>query len=438
MRLTGLGKFVILILAIGLAIGGYRVWSAGQKGAPAGTTGTTGTRTPGGFSGGPQGDPQGGSQASATQAAPPEAASQATTPPMASDPGAQQSPNGAASASENASAVTLVTSKSGRGWLTTQIEKFNARGGSMKVVPEFVETREAMHGILDGTLKPVLYAPSTTVWAQRLRSSWKQKSGLEILNPGDTSSYRVYLKTPLVFVTTRDKARFLRPLLGRPGGWQKLHDLGAGRIKPPWGKWQWSHADPLTANSGTMTLGAILADFANASAQDDYGAVARSQKFRSYVRELERGLKFDLPAQSGSSALFSAFLKEPGRYDCITAYESVALSAASSNPNLAVIYPQPTVVSESVAALLSAPWVSEEQKKVGQEFLAFLGSPESIADGVREGLRPISTSDEAQSARLASLRPQGFSSTYTATELPPYEALNAVAFNWRGDVSARF
>lgn len=420
MRLTGLGKLVILILAVGLAIGGYRVWSAGQKsGAPA-----TGALARGGSQGGSQGGAP--AQANATQ------------PPLS---GAAQAPGGASPGSENASAVTLVTSKSSRGWLTTQIEKFNARGGSMnsmKVVPEFVETREAMHGILEGTLKPVLYAPSTTVWAQRLRSAWKQKSGSEILNPGDAASYRVYLKTPLVFVTTKDKAGFLRPLLGRAGGWQKLRDLGAGRIKPPWGKWRWSHADPLTANSGTMTLGAILADYASASAQDDYAAVARSQKFRSYVRELERGLKFDLPAQSGSSALFSAFTKDPTRYDCITAYESVALSAAGSNPNLSVIYPQPTVVSESVAAILSAPWVSEEQKKVGQEFLAFLGTPESIADGVREGLRPISSGDEEQAARLASLRPQGFSPTYTATELPPYEALNAAAFNWRGDVAARF
>lgn len=431
MRLTGLGKFVILIVAIGMAIGGFRVWNQSklQGGVPGGVPGgSPGVPRPRATLGSGQGVPDSGPNSPDTPGAEP-------TAPVSTSQG------GTGEGAENANAVTLVTSKSSKGWLTSQIDKFNARSGAqsgLQIVPQFVETREAMHGILDGTLRPVLYAPSTTVWAQRLQSAWKASHGAEILSPGDQASYRVFLKTPLVFVTTQDKARFLRPLLGRSGSWQKLHDLSVGKIKAPWGKWQWAHADPLTANSGTMTLGAILADYASASAQDDYAAVAGSQKFRQYVRELERGLKFDLPAQSGSSALFSAFVKDPGRYDCITTYESSALTAAQSNPSLAVIYPQPTVVSESVSAILRAPWVSEEQRKVAQEFLAFLGSPESIAEGVREGQRPISSSDEGQSTRLAGLRSQGFSSTFTATELPPYEALNAAAFNWRGDVGGKF
>ncbi len=417
MRLTAPGKIVVLLLALGFAIGGFRLWSRsrlGQDLAP--------------------GTPLSGSNLGAPTAI---VGSAGAAPRSGTDANS----GAGASVPENANAVTLLTSKSSKGWLLNQIEKFNAQqasaGGSLKVVPQFVETREAMHGILEGTIKPVLYAPSTTVWAQRLQSAWKEKHGSDILNMDDAASYRVYLKTPLVLVTTQDKARFLRPLLGRPGGWQKLHDLSTGKIKAPWGKWQWSHADPLTANSGTMTLGAILADYANASAQDDLAAVARSQKFRSYVRELEGGLKFDLPAQSGSSALFAAFVADPSRYDCITTYESNALAAAAKNPALAVIYPQPTVVSESVSAVLSTEWVSPQQKKVAQDFLQFLGSPDSIREGVTEGQRPIASSDTTQAARLSGLSAQGFNQSFTSVELPPYEALNAAAFNWKQDVGSK-
>jgi hypothetical protein len=308
MRLTGLGKFVILLLAVGFAIGGYRMYSQSKTGG-GGNGGfkvpsipglASATKAPNNANS--SGQNNGGTNSGSTGG---------------NTGGNTGSTGGVPTVADSPNQVTLVTSKSQKTWLGDQIDKFNARGGTMKVVPQYVETREAMHGILKEQIKPVIYCPSTTIWTQRLQTAWAESHpGGSIVSLDDPASYRVYLRTPLVFVTTQQKARFLRPILGRSGSWQKLRELGLGRPRPPWGEWKWTHADPISANSGMMTLGAILADYAESSGQSgDYATVAQSARFRSFVKEGARGLRFDLPAQSGSSALFAAWVKDPNRYD---------------------------------------------------------------------------------------------------------------------------
>ena len=65
-------------------------------------------------------------------------------------------------------------------------------------------------------------------------------------------------------------------------------------------------------------------------------------------------MPLDAPVREGSSALMKAFLDTPDRYDVITAYESAALEAAAKNPEVAVLYPNPTVASEQVVVVLNA------------------------------------------------------------------------------------
>ncbi|MBC8101440.1 MAG: hypothetical protein H7Z41_02475, partial [Cytophagales bacterium] len=164
--------------------------------------------------------------------------------------------------------------------------------------------------------------------------------------------------------------------------------------------------------------------------------VAESDGFKSFVRDLNTKLVYDEPSRKGSSDLFKAFLADPNRYDFITTYESNAIGAAEKNPELAVIYPMPTAVAEQSVVLLSGgDWLTPEQKAGGQEFLRFLAEADSLKDGVKSRFRPANPSGEANlTGAINALKGQGFQQTYSGVELPPYEAINDAAYNWRKQV----
>ncbi len=319
-------------------------------------------------------------------------------------------------------------------WVQDQINRFNESNGgqyTIKAVP--MPSREAMHSILSGRVKPVLWSPGSPVWPTRLAQAWREKHPDTILDLNDPNGYRVFLRSPLVFLTTKKKAQFLRPLLGGPQPWLSLRRLSMNPQSTPWGSFRFSHADPLTSSSGLLTMGLVLADYAQRTGQAGaYNRVATDPKFLQYLRELERSLVYDAPAEAGTTKLTKAFIEDPTRYDVITAYESAALDAAPKNPNLAVIYPNVTAVSEHAASLLSGNWVTPEQKAGAQKFLQFLGSREALQSGIKYRFRPATAGGDLSLAPdLQRFSGQGFQQTFSTIELPPYEAINAAIFQWR-------
>jgi ABC-type uncharacterized transport system YnjBCD substrate-binding protein len=64
--------------------------------------------------------------------------------------------------------------------------------------------------------------------------------------------------------------------------------------------------------------------------------------------------------------------------------------------------------------------------------LQFLGSEGPLRDGVKEKFRPVvSGSDITLAPELSRYAAQGFQQSYAPIELPPYEALNTAAYQWR-------
>lgn len=394
MRLTAAGKFVIFVLVIGMAVGAFRVIGKGSFKLPQlpGSSKSAGDATGGTTSGSGTVNNDGGVD------------------------------------------IPFIITAAKKDWVANQIERFNAaHSGEYRVVARPLPSREAMHAILEGKEKPVLWSPGSPIWPARLAQAWRQKHDTAIVDLNNPNGYRVFLRSPLVFLTTRDKAKFLRPLLSTQQCWQNLRKLSMGQMKTPFGPLNFSHADPLTSSSGMLTLGLVLADYGGRTGRGgDLVSLASNADFLQYLSELERGLVYDTPAEKGTTALTKAFIADPSRYDLITAYESAALAAAAQNSNLAVIYPQPTAVSEHAASLLSGDWVSPQQKAGAEAFLQFLGGEQALRDGVKEKFRPmVSGSDISLTPELTRFAAQGFQQTFAPMELPPYEALNSAAYQWR-------
>lgn len=373
MRLKPAGKLIILIFVLGIAIGGYRLW----RGPSAGP----------GFFGG-----------------------------------------------SGVVEIPLLTTATKADWLSDEINAFNkAHGDKWKLTISTIESREAMHAILDGKTKPVLWSPSSPIWIARLAEVWSQQHHQTIVDMADPASFKVFLRSPIVFLTTRDKATFFKRALGGSKSWAAVRELSLGRRRTPWGAFRFSHADPLNANSGMLTLGMILTEYGQQAGQSgSLENVANSSGFIQYLQELERKLVYDAPAEQGSSPLTNAFAENPSSRDFITTYESSAMSAADTHADLAVVYPNPTAVSEQSVGVLSADWVTPPQREGAQAFMAYLGSPEALADGIKFHFRPAQSSGSLSLVSDLNRRSQqGFQETFSAIELPSYDALNAAAYQWR-------
>jgi hypothetical protein len=379
-----LGRLIILILVVGLAVGGYRWWQA-THGGKAGS----GVNLPGLGSG------DGGNGGSGD--------------------------------------IEVLTTGTKQAWLQQEIDRYNSQhGGQPKVTLKLVESRQAMHDILAGKEHPAIWSPSSPVWIARLGEVWTQQhNGAQIADMSDGDTYRTFFKSPLVFITTREKARFLKPILGGPQPWSQVRQLSLGQRKTPWGTFSWSHADPLNASSGMLTMSLIISEYAQThGGEGSLEDLTASRQFATYLTELER--KFVVADTDGSSALEKAYVADPRSRDFITAYESAALQAVSENPDLVAIYPDPTANADQSAVVLHADWVSSEQTQGAQAFLKFLGGSDAVKDGLQSHFRPaVSGGSLSLSPQLANYAGLGFQESYTTIELPPYGALNEAASQWR-------
>lgn len=327
--------------------------------------------------------------------------------------------------------ILVSTTGTKQKWMQAEIDKFNAQAQGGHAHLNLTESRESMQGILSGTLKPTVWSPSSPVWTDRLADLWpKAHGGAAIVDVNSSDTYRVLFKSPLVFLTTKEKAAFLRPILSDPNPWEAVRQFGLGSRRCPWGPLRFSYADPLNASSGTLTMSLILTEYGRTHKAGDLIQAAGSPQFSAYLGQIDRGYVRDA-AVSGSSKLEQAFSAGTGGRDFITAYENAALSAAADHPDLALIYPSPTADAEQGAALLSAPWVSGEQKTTAKAFLNFLGQPQALGDGVGYDFRPSRNGGQALADHLPPAVRAQFQQSYTSVDLPPYDALNEAAAQWR-------
>ncbi|MBC7807439.1 MAG: extracellular solute-binding protein [Akkermansiaceae bacterium] len=337
--------------------------------------------------------------------------------------------------------ILLVTDAAKKSWLQNQIYRFNLQNdGRYHVTTRFMDTREALQAILHDKEKPVLWSPSGSNWTAALADGWGKSHPGEknIVQVGDSDAYRTFLRTPLVFLTTKKKAPFLRKMFATEP-WHGFHELAAGRTKTPWGGFRYSYADPRASNNGFMVLGLIVSDYAaRGTGKPSPAQVANSDAFVKYLREMQGGFVTAPGAIRGdASALCQAFAQGKIACDLVIAYECDALAEAAKNPDLAVIYPAPTADAEQSVAILQGEWITPEKRMGAMVFLDFLATDESLAEGVRLHFRPMRTTDAISiESQVAKRREQGFRNQYSTTQLPPYTVVNNVDFQWHTRIAS--
>lgn len=337
-----------------------------------------------------------------------------------------------ASSSESTVNVELLTTADKASWVRSQVFSFNdEHAGKWQVTVSYADSRTAMQHLLAGTEHPGLWSPDSPIWIARANAVWTAHNGAPLVNMDDPSSFRVFLKSPLVFMTTRRKAAWLRPrLAGDP--WGSVYLMGAGRLSPPWGSLRYSIADPTASNSGMAALGMMLNAYARTHPSDTpLASVAASPKFGRFLDVVRRNLVYDRACRQGTAALTDAYVAHLSSRDFIVTYENVAVAAARKNKDIVVIYPSPTEVAEQSACIVDGPWTTPDQRQVAEAFMEYIGEPQSLALAHKYHLRladtlNMTTADE----NLTAFTSQGFQENYTTEEPPPYDALNVAAVQW--------
>jgi len=323
----------------------------------------------------------------------------------------------ATSGSASGPDILVLSTGTKKAWLTEEIDKFNSQSQTGHAELDIMESRDGMQKILAGAEKPDIWSPSSTVWSDRLADIGPAK-GIHIHQ--DNDSYRTLFQSPLVFLLVKSQLSQLTPILtGRHPFTTLAH---SPNIK-------FAYADPLNASSGMLTMSLLLNEYADLANSGDLDAVAKSQGFASWLRKVDRGIETD--NASGSSQLETNFEANPGDRSFITAYENAAIQAVINNPDLAIIYPNPTAQATQVAVLVDGPWTSDSKKTTARAFLNFITSDSANDDAVGLYFRPALDGGSVLGQKVQPTAASNYyKSSFRTVDLPSYDAINDANVLW--------
>lgn len=340
MKLTPIGKILILILAVGLAVGGWKYWQSHGGQIP-------------------------------------------LVPGMHANAGG----------SAGGAAIPMWYGRSLKDWLEGASDTFNKQhNGKFHVTLEYKASRDGKNGILyAGGGQPVIWNPGDSYWVEKLTHDLanprvKGRSGAR------AGATETITSTRLVFVMWDDRARVFKAAMQQPRyqqkTWQLLGDIATKGWKSvggdaSWGKLKLAQSNARESNSAQSILILMYTEYLRSHPD----APVTSAGFLQFMRQIEGAVgKF---ADTTSKALTQLQQAGKGQIDVAIVYEANAIKAfKNGNNGLQVVYPDPTITSEYPAMVVDAPWVNAAQKEGATTFINYLLSPEVQTQALQSGLRP--------------------------------------------------
>jgi Ca-activated chloride channel family protein len=269
---------------------------------------------------------------------------------------------------------------------------FNARNvtvGGRRVFAQGqnVASGAALDALRAGTLKPVIWTPSSSLWGRLLTQTadvtWVPRQNVSLF------------RTPLVIAMWEEQAR----ALGWPQkrlGWADIlaeakNTQGWAKYgHPEWGPFRLGQTNPDFSTSG---LSAVAAEYYATAGKTEGLTMAdvENPAVRGAVRDIQSSV-----VHYGDTTLFFAeqLAKRGPAYASAVAMEETTLvdfnaRLRKNGKRLVAIYPKEgTFFSDDPLIVLDAPWVTAEQKAGAAKLVAYLSSPEVQSKVMSAGFRP--------------------------------------------------
>jgi hypothetical protein len=351
-------------------------------------------------------------------------------------------------------AVSVLYSTEKEAWLNEVIfdfEKTNptVNGHPVKVELEAMGSWEINAAVLDGTRKPALISPASSLQIAALQDSSSAKFGHSLVNPADTATCRSVFKTPLVLVAWKERADVLWGQQPGASLWRDLHDAlvnpqgWAALNHPEWGYVKFGHTDPLKSNSGYMTILLMTYGYYGKTSNLSASDILSNSDYQKWFLETESSIG---QFENSTGPLMDKMISYgPSTFDMVTVYEATAISQAQNAVGrygeLRVYYPTALLWSDHPFCVLNADWVTPQQTAAAKLFIDYLsGQPAQQIALMKYGFRPVDASIKLEQAgspfdRYAA---NGFRADLSVTpdvEIPAGNVLNTLRDFWSRNVT---
>ncbi|MGA7732232.1 MAG: VWA domain-containing protein [Chloroflexia bacterium] len=296
---------------------------------------------------------------------------------------------------ENAIEISFAYSSEKKPWMEPLAAKFNSERrklpGSDRPIyinASVVDSGTARKQIVEGTLKPVVWSPSNSLWKSVL--NFEADAELAGEGPGDADPL---LLTPVVLAMWKPMAE----ALGWPGKAIGLSDIlalnqdpaGWGAVgHPEWGQFKYAHTNPEVSSTGLST---VTAEFYAGAGKTS--GLTEEDINNEAVREFVRAIESSIVHYSATTTIFKENVRAGGMsYISAVALEEVTLIELNKTgmpTPLAAIYPKEgTFWHDNPYIVLKGSWVTDEQRQAAGVFRDFLLQPDNQQQALTLGFRP--------------------------------------------------
>jgi len=275
-----------------------------------------------------------------------------------------------------------------QGWInevTPRFEKWFEQRFGIKVHVRLIVTgtHDSVNRILDGSARPTVWSPASSIWIPYLNVKWREIT--------DSNSDIAVDWTPLV----------LSPIV--LAGWKSFTEqyqvkgfMDLYRLIKEGIDFKYGHPDPLLSNGGTMVL---LLEFAEAAGKKPEDLTIEDLRNETVI-EIVKAIESKAIYYGKSTGFFGSWAAEngPNAIQFFGIYENVVIDNSLKalkkwNDSIVAIYPEDgTLMADHPFVILNGSWVTPWQRFAAGQYLFFLLLPENQELAEKHGFRPALSS----------------------------------------------
>ncbi|TFF90497.1 MAG: ABC transporter substrate-binding protein [Promethearchaeota archaeon] len=290
---------------------------------------------------------------------------------------------------EDVTHIYIIYSSEKASWMSIAyadfIEEWNEEHPDEKIMIHMhpYGSSDSMISILNGEIFPTIWSPASSIWMPFLNRKWKEYKGVdeEIVNIGEAVKI---IYSPIVIATWEEFNK-----THQIDGFQDLYTLNKNNKVTV----RMAHTDPRLSNSGFMSTIMALSAAAGKPAQELEMEDLTDEDNQDWLKTFESSA-----VMYGKSTGFLAEYMKNGGPDTLNVaflYENLIsdISTASEAGRIVAVYPEEgTLYSDHPFCILDADWISNDQRRVAEEFLDFLREKDTVKSALDYGFRPIDKS----------------------------------------------
>ncbi len=313
-----------------------------------------------------------------------------------------------------------------QGWIeevTPRFENwFKTRFGiSINVNLVVTGTHDSVNRLLDGSAKPVVWSPASSIWIPYMNTKWRRVTGSDYDIAVD---WVPLILSPVVLASWNSQTEMFGVT-----SFVDLYNLSVNNID-----FKYGHPDPLLSNGGTMT---VVLEFAQAAGKTPEELTVDDLR-NDTVIDIVKNIESHAIYYGKSSGFSGSWVAEQGPtgINFFGAYENVVLDNSLKafkiwNDSLTAIYPNGgTLMADHPFVILNSTWINSWQKFAAGQYLFFLLTNEIQELSQNYGFRPASSNVPLNQTLFSVTNGVQFDIGVPVLKPPKGEVLEAIFTAW--------